>query len=311
MRSLFLVVMFTAVALLSAAPGRAQCDPNEECSRCIVPNPFGGCIQYGNDPMCEIRKAACRNNVPLPFPPQPPNPVEQLAVCIQDPSHCPENFLKSHAIAIGQPITRNYLNDLRGQASGRWLSLPDRFINEFASRYPQIDLRRVRYANNIDTRHGQSMTLCYEVFLAEQFDSNSRRSIALMLHELYHTVQCVGRGGVGPFMDEYLLHGIGTIAQEGRIDIHDDIDHERDAESRSASLINEFGWPVVIDNACQTRIRVFVQILDRSKNWVSKGWYELDGGAKAGLEDGGFFDPSRYVHSSNRVWYYYAEELVS
>jgi hypothetical protein len=153
------------------------------------------------------------------------------------------------------------------------------------------------------------MTLCYEVFLAEHFDSNSRRSIALMLHELYHTVQCVGRGGVGPFMDEYLLHGIGTIAQEGRIDIHDEIDHERDAESRSASLINEFGWPVVIDNACQTRIRVFVQILDRSRNWVSKGWYELDGGAKAGLEDGGFFDPSRYVHSSNRVWYYYAEEL--
>lgn len=35
------------------------CDPNESCNRCLVHNPFGGCVQYGNDPVCEARKAAC------------------------------------------------------------------------------------------------------------------------------------------------------------------------------------------------------------------------------------------------------------
>lgn len=36
------------------------CNPNKSCSACLLHNPFGGCIQHGNDPFCEGRKAACR-----------------------------------------------------------------------------------------------------------------------------------------------------------------------------------------------------------------------------------------------------------
>src|SRR5262252_174202 len=58
---LFIAVQETALA---------GCDPNEECSRCLLSRPSvhipfnsgntGGCIQHGNDPICEARKAACR-----------------------------------------------------------------------------------------------------------------------------------------------------------------------------------------------------------------------------------------------------------
>lgn len=45
----------------SAGEDRRDCSqPHDErsCSTCIIHNPFGGCIQYGNDPFCEGAKAA-------------------------------------------------------------------------------------------------------------------------------------------------------------------------------------------------------------------------------------------------------------
>ena len=33
-------------------------EDTRSCNRCVIPNPFGGCILYGNDPACEIAKAA-------------------------------------------------------------------------------------------------------------------------------------------------------------------------------------------------------------------------------------------------------------
>jgi hypothetical protein len=298
------VLCVAALLLFGRAPVAVQCDPNEECHKCMVSNPFGGCILYGNDPECEIRKAACQRGIPVPPPPTIPNPVDQLSACIRDPQHCPEHIIRANPIAVGQPIVRGYIDDLRRQAGGRWRSLPDEFIGEFASQYPQINLARVRYANNIDTKHGQSMTLCYEVFLAETFDDSERSSLQHMLHELYHTVQCVNRGGVGPFVDEYLLHGAGTIVQTGRLDVHDDIDHERDAESRARSIIGAFGWPFEIENSCPATIRLLVRLKDTSGNWVTHGWYTFDGGERAQLISDG-----RYLHSDNAYWYYYAMEV--
>jgi hypothetical protein len=125
-----------------------------------------------------------------------------------------------------------------------------------------------------------------------------------MLHELYHTVQCVNRGGVGPFVDEYLAHGAGTIIQKGRLNVHDDIDHERDAEDRAKSLINEFGWPFVIKNDCSKKLQLFVNLKATSGDWVTKGWYVFEPNEEAQLVSGG-----RYVHSRNVYWYFYAEEV--
>jgi uncharacterized membrane protein len=279
------------------------CDPNEQCNKCIAHNPFGGCILYGNDPDCEIRKKICQTTkIQVPPSPTLPPPVD-LNTCIRDPMHCPDTILKGNAIAIGQPIVQAYFNDLRAQANGRWKSLPDEFVAEFASFYPEIDFRRVRYAENINTRHGQSMTLCYEVFLAPAFNSNDRSSIALMLHELYHTVQCVNRGGIGPFVDEYIAHSIGTIVEKRSFNIHDDINLERDAEQRSQQLINAFGWPFVIQNDCAKDIQLFVLLQQTSGQWTTVGWWKLQPNKGAQL-----VSESRYLHSRSGTWYFYAED---
>ena len=304
MKTNFLFALPAALLLfLGSEPLTAACDPNEGCHKCVVHNPFGGCVLYGNDPQCEIRKAKCQAGLP-DLTPVIPNPTEVLQKCIQNPAGCPAEVIKSHPIAIGTPVFNAYLADLRRQASGRWRSLPMEFVAQFASSYPEVDLRRVRYANNIDTKHGQSMTLCYEVFLAGSFDDDDRSSLEHMLHELYHTVQCVNRGGVGPFVDEYLAHGAGTIIQKGSFDIHDDIGHERDAESRGRTLINEFGWPFEIENACSAKIRLLVRLLRPSGEWVTHGWYNFDPGEEAQLVSSG-----RYLHSKNATWAYYAEEV--
>jgi len=42
------------------------CDPNEDCSRCLVDKPFNmGCEIRGNDPICEARKKACQISPPI------------------------------------------------------------------------------------------------------------------------------------------------------------------------------------------------------------------------------------------------------
>ena len=282
------------------------CDPNEGCNRCLKRDPlFGVCLLQGNDPQCEIRKAACRNlkvSIPPIEIPPPPDPLKVVRACIKDISSCPTEILRAHPLTIGQPVFQAYLNDLRGQANSRWQSLPAHFVREFADDYPQIDMGQVRYANNINTRHGQSMTLCYEVFLAETFDPSDRASLELMLHELYHTVQCVNRGGVGPFVDEYLLHGAGKMIERGSVNVHDSILHESDAARRASDLIREFGWPFVVKNACDVPIRIIVHLRNGRGQWTSEGWWTFAPGEQSFL-----LNNSNYLHTTNRYWYFYAE----
>ena len=60
MRALVLGASFIFTALTALNPGYA-CDPNEECSVCLLQNPLkGDCVQEGNDPVCEARKAVCQ-----------------------------------------------------------------------------------------------------------------------------------------------------------------------------------------------------------------------------------------------------------
>ena len=53
-------ILATVVSVALTCPPARACNPDEGCNVCIVPNPFGGCVQYGNDPTCEARKAICQ-----------------------------------------------------------------------------------------------------------------------------------------------------------------------------------------------------------------------------------------------------------
>ena len=55
-----------------------------------------------------------------------------------------------------------------------------------------------------------------------------------LFHELQHVVQYANRGGVEPFLAEYALKAGGSVLRGGSsIDMHDNIDLERDANAKA------------------------------------------------------------------------------
>jgi hypothetical protein len=66
-----IVVFWCGIKLLSTANA---CDPNEDCSTCLA-SAVGHCIEHGNDPACELRKAACHAPVGGPVLTGPGSPM--------------------------------------------------------------------------------------------------------------------------------------------------------------------------------------------------------------------------------------------
>ena len=55
-----------------------------------------------------------------------------------------------------------------------------------------------------------------------------------LFHELEHVVQYANRGGVEPFLSEYVLKAAGSILRGGNsIDMHDNIDLENAANAKA------------------------------------------------------------------------------
>ena len=64
----------------------------------------------------------------------------------------------------------------------------------------------------------------------------------LLAHELEHVVQYANRGGVEPFLAEYILKAGGSILRGGNsIDIHDNIDLENAANAKANQVMAAIG----------------------------------------------------------------------
>jgi hypothetical protein len=272
---------------------------HEPLYRCSFRDPSGqvcfeDAVQWTEEKVDEVIRA-------LPPPPSPPPPRlptwDLVERCIRKSLDCPVGF------NIVKSIKDLYLQDLRKQANGRWKWLPDKFIDEFAKDYPQIDLHRVQFAENIDTRHHQSMTVCNQVFLSVPFNPDQRSSLELMLHELYHSVQCANSGGEDKFLNDYIEHAASTIVDKRSLEIHDDIDLERAADAQATRLIDAFGWPIVVDSTCNKKLDLYVRFRQVSDAWVI-GTYTLQPKQSVQLTYG-----NRYAHSKYPSWYMYAEEV--
>jgi predicted NBD/HSP70 family sugar kinase len=60
-----------------------------------------------------------------------------------------------------------------------------------------------------------------------------------LFHELEHVVQYANRGGVEPFLSEYVLKAAGSILRGGNsIDMHDNIDLENAANAQANQVAN-------------------------------------------------------------------------
>ena len=230
---------------LSGAPAIA-CDPNENCNRCLV-SAFGRCQMRGNDPVCEARKVACRVPAVGPVIVAPGTPLgrggpgipgvasgEDLKNCVADPGRCPADLLARGGYALARPIVDNYIMNLRNQASGRWISIPHHITAVVQSQYPGINLNAVHYAQGIDTGHGDAITIGYEIFFPNQLNLSDAEDLELLFHELEHVVQYARRGGIDPFLGEYLAKGLGQIISRRTLNIHDYIDLEQAASAKAA-----------------------------------------------------------------------------
>jgi len=226
------------------------CDPNEECSKCLA-SAFGHCITTGNDPVCEARKLACQRapavvNTPgSPFGPGGPlaqgGPaglsVPQIQQCIENMSSCPGQIMGRMTYQMVRPIVDGYIGYLNSQVGNNVSSFDADFIAAI-QRYYSIDIRNVRYATGINTLHGMNITIGNMIYFVDDMDFSDPDDAQTAYHELEHVVQYANRGGVEPFLAEYILKAGGSILQGGNsINIHNNIDLEQ-AAIRKASLVS-------------------------------------------------------------------------
>jgi Domain of unknown function (DUF4157) len=253
MRKLAGLAVISILTFFGGHPVSA-CDPNEECSRCLA-SAFGNCITHGNDPICEARKAACRVAPPVVNTPGSPfapggllghgGPMglsaPQIQNCIANLSSCPGQIIAQIGYQTVKPIVDGYIGFLNNQVGSNARTLPDEFISPIQQFY-SVNLRNVRYATNINTIHGSNITIGNMIYFVNDIDFNDSADAQLAYHELEHVVQYARRGGIEPFLAEYILKAGGSILRGGNsIDIHDNIDLERAAISKAAQVANAVG----------------------------------------------------------------------
>jgi hypothetical protein len=165
------------------------------------------------------------------------NRIEVAKACIQNIPQCPQQIVARAGYEVARPIVDSYIASLRAQAVGKYRSLPDAFVQSY-QRFYTVDLHSIQYATGIDTVHGNAITIGTEIYFPWAMDLNTLNSSALMFHELEHTVQYRNRGGIEPFLAEYIAKSFGKIIQRKSFDIHDDIDIEGAAIAKSKEVVN-------------------------------------------------------------------------
>jgi len=241
------------ISFLFATAAQA-CDPNEECNRCLA-SAFGRCQLRGNDPACEARKKACQVPVVGPLVTLPGTPLgpggvlgpggpgvgpisgEHLKTCIARPGDCPKIVLTDTFYAQLAPIVDEYIQYLQRQGNGRWQGIPQELTGRIRPFYPEINLNSVRFATNVNTLHGKAITIGNEIFFPWNLDLyNNANDQKLLFHELEHVVQYQRRGGVRPFLAEYIAKIPGKVISQRSFQIHDQLDIEQAAIAKAEQV---------------------------------------------------------------------------
>ena len=157
----------------------------------------------------------------------------QIQQCISNLSACPAQIIARLGYQTVRPIVDQYIGFLQNQAGNNvyWL---DPSVIAPIQRFYSVDLRQVRYAVGINTIHGQNITIGNTVYFVRGMNFNDPNDAWTLHHELEHVVQYANRGGVEPFLSEYILKAGGSILRGGNsIDLHDNIDLENAANAKA------------------------------------------------------------------------------
>jgi hypothetical protein len=229
--------------------------------------------------------------------------MQQIEDCLGNMGHCPGEILARIGYQVLRPIADNYINLLMSQANGKWQSLDSSVIKKI-DRFYSVDLRQVRYATHIDTIHGSAITIGNNIFFPDDLDLDDKDDLELMYHELEHVVQYSNRGGVEPFLTEYVLKSGGKILEKQSFDVHDLVDLEAAAISKARQVYEEapVGWKFVLENSCHREISVAINYYTLSGSWRATGYWDINPGKTKTLSEDG-----KRLYSDNKIFYVYAE----
>jgi hypothetical protein len=130
-----------------------------------------------------------------------------------------------------------YLEFLLQQGNGRWQRLPDDFKTCYREHY-RFNLDDVRFATNVNTIHGQGITVDSQIYFPRDINLSDRTDRRWMLHELEHVRQYQVVGGVSAFLVKYVVQGGIEVGRNGSINIHDNIGLEREADSKADRILD-------------------------------------------------------------------------
>ena len=172
-----------------------------------------------------------------------------------------------------------------------------------ANFYPDTNLRDVRYATGIDTVHGQNITIGNEIFFTTDMDFDSRNDLKTLFHELEHVDQYARRGGVRAFLAEYIFKIPGKVIQKRSFNVHDDLDIERAAISKSEEVVRSYyGWDFFITNNCSHPVSLAVRYRNSDGDWATEGYWSIRPSQRTYLASDG-----AKIRTKNALFYYYAE----
>lgn len=168
------------------------------------------------------------------------NAPQSWTNCVARVDRCVDKELRRFAYRSMSPVIERYKRHLEYDARGKWKSLPNWVMSVASSHYPNINLRNIRYAENVNTIHGAAITWESNIYFPISINLNSRNDLHWMLHEIEHSSQYAGRGGYKNFLSQYLLKSAGQVIERGSFDVHDFIGPEREANSKANSVITYF-----------------------------------------------------------------------
>jgi hypothetical protein len=219
------------------------------------------------------------------------NPKEVKAHCrIWHPHHCSieevvDDVTKTvdrWGLVVASPYLApvpGYLESLYQQGNGRWRNLPNAFKARYRRHYG-INLDEVKYATNINTGHGQAITVGKEIYFPTDINLDDPDGLHWMLHELEHVRQYQVVGGVSAFLVKYAVQGSMQIARNGSFNIHDNIQLEKEADAKADRL--SASTKVQVCNARQEQISLAIALRlpgeEDGSNKVTNGWWQLSPG---------------------------------
>lgn len=157
--------------------------------------------------------------------------------CVSDIAECSDKEARRILYRTLWPVIERYKAHLEKSAKHKWRKLSPTFIQEFSGYYPSLNLSNIRYADKIDTLHGQAITWGNHIYFPTTLNLDSPGHLQWMLHEIQHSVQYQGRGGYKEFLGEYIWKAFGKVLENGHFDVHDFIGPERAAASTASRIM--------------------------------------------------------------------------